>query len=107
MSRRKNEHLTDRQEKIVGSSARTSRTSGSIRRRPIHYTVWPGDRLSTIAPRFKESWQQLYADNRKVVGSDPDVICPGMVLSVRHAGTGSAVSHMSVAALNARTVPLS
>ncbi|WP_433448949.1 NlpC/P60 family protein [Streptomyces sp. CA-142005] len=71
----------------------------------VHYTVRQGDWLSKIAPRFGESWQQLYADNRQVVGSNPDLICPGMVLRVGHrtavvrgrSGSASAVSHTAEA----------
>lgn len=66
----------------------------------IHYTVRQGDFLSKIAPRFGESWRKLYADNRKVIGSDPDLIYPGTVLTVSRAsraGSGSAVSHTAEA----------
>lgn len=45
-----------------------------------HYVVQPGDYLSMIAPRFGESWQKLYADNRGVIGNDPNLIFPGQVL---------------------------
>ena len=47
-----------------------------------HYVVQPGDYLSKIAPVYGESWQKLYADNRNVVGSDPNLIFPGQVLNV-------------------------
>lgn len=46
------------------------------------YVVQPGDYLSKIAPVYGESWQKLYADNRAVVGNDPNVIFPGQVLKV-------------------------
>lgn len=46
------------------------------------YVVQPGDYLSKIAPVYGESWQKLYADNRDVVGSDPNLIFPGQVLKV-------------------------
>jgi cell wall-associated NlpC family hydrolase len=64
----------------------------------VHYTVKQGDWLSKIAPRFGESWQQLYGDNRQIVGANPDLIRAGMVLRVgHHAGSGSAVSHTAEA----------
>jgi LysM repeat protein len=48
------------------------------------YTVRTGDYLSGIAPRLKESWQQLYRDNTAVIGPNPDLIFPGQVLTGRH-----------------------
>ena len=49
-----------------------------------HYTVRPGDTLSSIAQRFYGStadWRLLYEANRSVI-KNPDVIFPGEVLSV-------------------------
>src|SRR5439155_18591093 len=54
--------------------------------RPVSgYAVRPGDTLSGIAARFavRGGWPALYAANRPVIGSDPDVIRPGIVLTVR------------------------
>jgi len=44
--------------------------------------VRPGDTLSGIAARFavRGGWPALYAANRPLIGSDPDVIRPGTVL---------------------------
>lgn len=51
---------------------------------PGSYTVVPGDTLSGIASeRTSEAWQTLYQRNRSVVGSDPGLIFPGQVLSLR------------------------
>ncbi|MFJ8076580.1 transglycosylase family protein [Streptomyces sp. NPDC096176] len=49
------------------------------------YTVAQGDSLSGIAAaqRVKGGWQQLYAQNRTVVGDDPDLIFPGQRLTLR------------------------
>jgi cell wall-associated NlpC family hydrolase/LysM repeat protein len=46
------------------------------------YKVKAGDYLSRIAEQHnvRGGWQALYAGNRKVVGSDPDLIHPGQVL---------------------------
>ena len=52
-------------------------------RRPVsRYAVRPGDTLSGIAARFavRGGWPALYAANRPLIGSDPDVIRPGTVL---------------------------
>ncbi|MFI6469733.1 transglycosylase family protein [Streptomyces sp. NPDC050516] len=48
------------------------------------YTVVHGDSLSTIAERerVQGGWPKLYADNRTVVGADPDLIRPGQHLTL-------------------------
>ncbi|MEU9033684.1 LysM domain-containing protein [Streptomyces sp. NPDC048352] len=49
------------------------------------YTVKPGDSLSLIARRElgnEARWRELYAMNRGVVGANPDLIRPGMVLTL-------------------------
>jgi LysM repeat protein len=46
------------------------------------YVVQPGDTLSGIAARFgvRGGWPALYAANRPLIGSDPDIVRPGTVL---------------------------
>lgn len=44
------------------------------------YVVRAGDTLTAIAARLGIAWTTLYADNRGVIGSDPDLIYPGQVL---------------------------
>ncbi|MFJ8980261.1 transglycosylase family protein [Streptomyces sp. NPDC102282] len=53
------------------------------------YTVARGDSLSGIASaeRVRGGWQRLYAANRVVVGTDPDLIIPGQRLTLDVAGT--------------------
>ena len=47
------------------------------------YTVMSGDSLSAIANKFSGvTWQQIYAANKAVIGSDPDLIQRGMVLVI-------------------------
>ncbi|MGW1864900.1 transglycosylase family protein [Streptomyces mauvecolor] len=48
------------------------------------YTVVHGDSLSTIAERerVQGGWPKLYAENRTVVGADPDLIRPGQHLTL-------------------------
>jgi len=46
------------------------------------YTVQPGDTLSGIAARFGISEPTLYAANRVVIGNNPNLIQPGMVLTI-------------------------
>jgi LysM repeat protein len=51
---------------------------------PAHYQVAAGDTLSGVAARFglPGGWQALYAANRAAIGSDPDVIRTGTVLTI-------------------------
>ncbi|MFE4369341.1 transglycosylase family protein [Streptomyces sp. NPDC056835] len=46
------------------------------------YTVARGDSLSEIAvdESVKGGWQRLYEENRRLIGSDPDLIFPGQKL---------------------------
>lgn len=49
------------------------------------YTVRPGDSLSAIARRElgnEGRWRELYAMNKGVIGSNPDMIHPGMKLTL-------------------------
>ncbi|MET9884534.1 LysM peptidoglycan-binding domain-containing protein [Streptomyces sp. NPDC006430] len=51
------------------------------------YTVRAGDSLSAIARRElgnEARWRELYAMNKGVVGSNPDLIRPGQVLTLPH-----------------------
>jgi LysM repeat protein len=51
-------------------------------RRATRYVVQPGDTLSGIAARFavRGGWPALYAANRSLIGSDPNIIHSGTVL---------------------------
>ena len=49
------------------------------------YTVVRGDTLSGIAGRFygnQSRWKQIYDANRGVIGSNPNLIKPGQVLTI-------------------------
>ncbi|ROQ96992.1 LysM domain-containing protein [Streptomyces sp. 2132.2] len=51
------------------------------------YTVRAGDSLSSIARRElgnEARWRELYAMNRGVIGSNPELIHPGQVLTLPH-----------------------
>ena len=52
--------------------------------RPLSYAVAPGDTLSAVATALgvRGGWRALYAANRRVVGPDPGLIRPGMILAV-------------------------
>lgn len=49
------------------------------------YVVRPGDTLSEIAAKYlggASNWRRLYDLNRQVIGTDPNLIHPGMVLKM-------------------------
>ncbi|WP_053663913.1 transglycosylase family protein [Streptomyces sp. MMG1121] len=66
-------------------SAPTPRShSGTGRHPATSYTVHAGDTLSGVALQavVPGGWQRLYAANRSVIGTDPDVIRPGQRLTL-------------------------
>ena len=58
---------------------------------PVRYTVVAGDTLAGIAAALavRGGWPALYAANRQVIGPDPGVIRPGIVLRVPRAAAPS------------------
>jgi nucleoid-associated protein YgaU len=72
------------------TGAATTSTSGDA---TSTYRVRPGDSLWAVARRtmaapktvaaIATAWQQIYADNRSVIGNDPGVLHVGVVLSLR------------------------
>ncbi|MFJ7270005.1 peptidoglycan DD-metalloendopeptidase family protein [Streptomyces sp. NPDC099050] len=67
---------------------------------PTVYTVVPGDYLSKIAERqqLTGGWEQLYADNREAVGTDPSLIHPGLELTLGAKGAAPAAAAESAPA---------
>ena len=49
---------------------------------PATYTVVAGDTLSKIASRYGTTWQNIYNNNRDIIGSNPNLIKPGQILKV-------------------------
>ena len=49
---------------------------------PATYVVKKGDTLISIAKKFNVNWKKLYERNKSVIGSNPNIIKPGMVLDV-------------------------
>ena len=49
----------------------------------IIYTVQSGDTLSGIASKYGTTWQKIYNDNKSVIGSNPNLIKPGQVLTIK------------------------
>jgi LysM repeat protein len=69
-------------EVTLTSTLSTPAAPGTAARSAARYVVQRGDTLSGIAARFavRGGWPALYAANRPLIGSDPDVIRPGAVL---------------------------
>lgn len=57
------------------------RDQGAPKNSAHKYTVQSGDTLSGIGQSLHVDWHKLYGENEKVVGSNPDLIFPGEVLS--------------------------
>lgn len=53
----------------------------------VTYTVQPGDSLSSIAAKYGTTWQKIYADNKAVIGGDPNRIYAGQVLKIYTSGS--------------------
>ncbi|TSB25819.1 LysM peptidoglycan-binding domain-containing protein [Streptomyces sp. NBC_01525] len=47
-----------------------------------NYTVKSGDTLAKIAKAHGTNWKSVYADNKSVIGSNPNLIFPGQKLHV-------------------------
>ena len=46
------------------------------------YIVKSGDTLSGIANKYGTTWQNIYNNNRDIIGSNPNLIKPGQVLKI-------------------------
>ncbi|MFF3863176.1 LysM peptidoglycan-binding domain-containing M23 family metallopeptidase [Streptomyces sp. NPDC002209] len=68
--------------------------AAAVQSAPAVYTVVPGDYLSKIAQdrHLSGGWQQLYADNREAVGTDPSLIHPGLKLTLGAPGEAAAAA---------------
>lgn len=66
---------------VSGAAPKPTASSGA---RSITYTVRSGDTLSRIAARYGTpgGWSRIYADNRSVIGTNPNLIRPGQRLRV-------------------------
>ena len=70
--------------KTVAPAAAPAKGIAAAKATPSVYSVIAGDTLYKIAVGHAVSggWQQLYQDNREVIGADPAVIHPGMKLTI-------------------------
>ncbi|MEI7031194.1 transglycosylase SLT domain-containing protein [Streptomyces pratensis] len=65
-----------------------SAVNSAVRAAPATHSVASGETLSKIAREYSVSggWKALYEGNRKVIGGNPDLIQPGITLTI---GTGT------------------
>lgn len=50
---------------------------------PTTYVVKKGDTLTSIAKKFGVNWKVLYSINKNIIGKNPNIIRPGMVLTIK------------------------
>lgn len=49
----------------------------------LYYVVQKGDSLSSIANKYNMNWQDLYNQNRDIIGNNPNLIYPGQKLLIK------------------------
>lgn len=71
-------------EKAAGPTSVAGKEIAAQKAESTTYSVVSGDSLSKIARGYSVGggWEQLYKDNRNVVGGDPDLIYPGLKLTI-------------------------
>ncbi|MGW5275905.1 transglycosylase SLT domain-containing protein [Streptomyces sp. NPDC004044] len=70
--------------KTVAPAAAPAKAIAAAKATPSVYSVIAGDTLYKIAAGHSVTggWQQLYQDNREVIGANPALIHPGMKLTI-------------------------
>lgn len=58
------------------------RAAAPVTETPKTYTVKSGDCLCSIAQKVGVSWETIYNNNKSVIGSNPNLIYPGQVLTI-------------------------
>ncbi|MEU1126172.1 transglycosylase SLT domain-containing protein [Streptomyces sp. NPDC005899] len=79
-------------EKATTSTSVSGKEIAAHKSAPVTYSVILGDSLSKIARDHSVSggWQELYNGNRKAVGGNPDLIHPGLKLTIGAKSSGNA-----------------
>lgn len=67
---------------IVAASLGLSVNDARAQSNYITYVVQSGDTLGKIAYRYCTSWKTIYDINRDTIGSNPNIIRPGMALTI-------------------------
>lgn len=68
--------------KIYKAPEKVQRAPKNTAHTTFTYRVKEGDTLSVIGWYFNEDWHKIYKVNKKVIGSDPNLIYPGEVLMI-------------------------
>ncbi|WP_415958599.1 transglycosylase SLT domain-containing protein [Streptomyces sp. 021-4] len=71
-------------EKAVASVSVTAQVNSVTKAAPAKHSVVSGETLSKIAREYSVSggWKKLYEGNRKAVGENPNLIHPGITLTI-------------------------
>ncbi|PCG85315.1 peptidoglycan-binding protein [Streptomyces sp. WZ.A104] len=66
------------------NSAAKAASGATVKAAPAKHSVAAGESLSKIAREYSVSggWKKLYEGNRKVIGGNPDLIHPGLTLTI-------------------------
>lgn len=67
---------------LIPTTAGVQAAPARVQTTNIQYVVQPGDTLGSIAYEYCTTWQAIYDLNSAVIGPDPNVIYPGMVLTI-------------------------
>ncbi|MFE7340205.1 transglycosylase SLT domain-containing protein [Streptomyces griseus] len=70
--------------KAVAPAAVAAQANSAVKAAPAQHSVVAGETLSKIAREHSVSggWKKLYEGNRKIVGENPDLIHPGIKLTL-------------------------
>ncbi|WP_326601969.1 LysM peptidoglycan-binding domain-containing protein [Streptomyces sp. NBC_01799] len=92
--------------KTVAPAAAPAKAIAAAKATPSVYSVIAGDTLYKIAAGHSVTggWQQLYQDNREVIGADPGLIRPGMKLAIGAKAESTAVESKPAASSAAPAV---
>jgi LysM repeat protein len=75
---------------VIGAATAVSlATMAPAQAHTQEHTVRSGDTLSKVAAGYGVSWQTVYADNRDIIGADPNRLRIGQLLSIGGSGSTS------------------
>ncbi|WP_103531913.1 transglycosylase SLT domain-containing protein [Streptomyces sp. SM11] len=71
-------------QQAVAPASLSAQVNSAAKAVPAQHSVVAGETLSKIAREYSVSggWEKLYEGNRKIVGEDPDLIHPGIKLTL-------------------------
>ncbi|MFI5653494.1 transglycosylase SLT domain-containing protein [Streptomyces anulatus] len=83
-------------QQAVAPASVSAQVNSAVQAAPAQHSVAAGETLSKIAREYSVSggWEKLYEGNRKIVGENPDLIHPGIKLTL---GTKAAKASPSTA----------